>query len=824
MAFDHAKFLARFVDEAGSHCARLGEGLLNLEKTPGDAELINALFRSAHTIKGSARMMKVTGVSELAHKMEDVLDAARAGKLALSPPVADLLFKGIDALVALLERVKAGETAALAPEALCDALAAAAVAAPPALRVPPAADAAAVLPAAAAESALESAPAAAPAAESAAESAAQPTPTAPLAVATTATSDAAPAVLAPAPRPAPAALAAGAVQPAPSTASSSPASPAPASPSLPTPASPAAAPASTTAPAERKGRPAEYLRVSADKLDDLVRLMGEIVSEHGRNRRQLQRLADIERRIARHFATGATTPGTAAAATATATATASAEAAAPALALALRQVMRALADAALLRDHLVAELRETSLRMRMQPLSNVFDPLRRTVRDLAVEHGKDIDFVIDGGETELDRKIIECIGDSLLHLIRNALDHGIENAGERCAAGKPAKGTLTLSACYDSGSVIVSLSDDGRGIDLQKIRDKAVARRLFEPDVVAGMADEALIDLIFMPGFSTSAIITDMSGRGVGMDVVRKSIVDELRGTVQVFSRKDAGTTFLLRLPLRLAVLPLFLFAVDDRLCAIPETSLVEVLSVAASEIIEIVGKRAIRLREQIIPVDSLRTLLGLEPASTAAGAAVTIVIIRDGEDKLGLIVDDIAGYEEMVIKPLPRHLRRLKLVSGVTIGDKDSIINVLHAPELIVRARQATEPPRSAAAMPAHERRVLVVDDSINTREIEKSVLEAYGYAVLVAEDGEDGWQKTRGEKFDLVITDVEMPRLDGFSFTERLRTDATYHDVPVIIVTSREKDEDKRRGIQVGANAYIVKGTFDQSTLIDTVRSLIG
>jgi CheY-like chemotaxis protein len=248
-------------------------------------------------------------------------------------------------------------------------------------------------------------------------------------------------------------------------------------------------------------------------------------------------------------------------------------------------------------------------------------------------------------------------------------------------------------------------------------------------------------------------------------------------------------------------------------------------LSVQRGEIIEIINKRAIRLREQIIPVENLGALLRLPQKKDSETGEALIVIIRDGEEKLGLIVDEIIGREEMVVKPLPAHLQNLRMVSGVTIGERDSIINVLHVPELIRQAREIVDPGRLRAVVKEDRTtRVLVVDDSINTREIEKSILEAYGYIVVTAEDGEEAFEKTRETIYDLVITDVEMPRLDGFSLTERLRGDERYRHVPIIIVTSREKDEDKKRGIAVGANAYIVKGAFDQSNLIDTVLSLLG
>ncbi len=749
MAFDHAKFLLRFVEEAREHCSRISDGLLSLEHAPQDGELINALFRSAHTIKGSSRMMKLLGVTELAHRMEDLLDAVRGGRRSLDKTMADLLFKGVDGLQGMLDQIAAGNQNPDPPEAICEALGQAAAGAE-----------------------AETPPVTTP------------------------------------------------VTPPPQPQSAPTAKPEPATPPLPVMATPSASAPTpspeTPPPAPKKGQ-AEYLRIHAAKLDDLIRLMGEIVSEHGRFRREVRRLHELERSLTRRHTQmmerlhAAESGGHA-----------------PLLETGevlynqLQEVVQTIQRTSLLQDHLMEDLQGTSLKMRMLPLSTVFDPLRRTVRDLSLEFDKPIEFVVEGGETELDRKIIDRIGDALIHLIRNALDHGLETTAERVATGKPPQGTITVSACYDGGCVTIAISDDGRGILLERIKEKALARRLFDQESLAAMQRSELINLIFMPGFSTSPIITDLSGRGVGMDVVRKSIVDDLKGTIVIDSQEGKGSTFLLRLPLNLAVFPLFLVSVADKTCALPATGVVEMLSLPSAELIEIVNKRAIRLREQLIPVEELGVILGL-PHATAA-AEVLIVIIRDGEEKLGLLVDDIHGREEMVVKPLPDHLQGLRLVSGVTIGERNSVLNLLHIPELLRRAREIAEPARDREAPASRTATILVVDDSYNTREIEKSILEACGYQVETAGDGEEGFEKSRERLYDLIVTDVEMPRLDGFSLTERLRADDRYHLTPIIIVTSREKDEDKKRGIRVGANAYIVKGAFDQSNLIETVRSLIG
>jgi chemotaxis protein histidine kinase CheA len=436
-----------------------------------------------------------------------------------------------------------------------------------------------------------------------------------------------------------------------------------------------------------------------------------------------------------------------------------------------------------------------------------------------------MDFVVNGGETELDRKIIERIGDPLIHMIRNSLDHGLENAEERKAAGKPAKGIIALSAFYDGGCVTIALSDDGKGMSAERIREKALSKRLYDADTLARMSRSEITNLIFLPGFSTSPIITDLSGRGVGMDVVRKNIVDDLKGTIIIDTQEGKGTTFFLRLPLNLAVFPLFLVSVNGFVCALPATSIAKMLSVRKDEIIDIVHKQAFRLQEQIIPVESLAAILGL-PCEETEGQTDErlLVVVRDGSEMLGLMVDEILGREEMVVKPLPGHMQNLRLVSCVTIDEGNSIVNVLHVPELFRLARELAEPARTHALAEDPRATILVVDDSFNTREIEKSILEAYGYFVITAGDGQEAFEMTRDEMYDLVITDVEMPRLDGFSLTERLRKDDRYRNIPIIIVTSREKDEDKKRGITAGADAYIVKGAFDQSNLLATVKNLIG
>ena len=714
MAFDHSKFLARFADEAREHCAKITEGLLSLEGADQDPGVLDAVFRSAHTIKGSARMMKLTGIGELAHAMEDVLDAARSRRLALDRGLSDLLFKALDALASLIGRIGPD----VQPEAPGELL------------------------------------------EELRRAAKGPDDC---------------------PEPAP-------EQAGPET--------------LPARAAQACGPPA----GDHQGRgqaAGEYIRVKSDKLDELIRLMGELIAGHGLFNKDVQGLRGLERSARGRLESLAGGEG---------------------LAQALRRAMTGVCDGLTAQENLIAQLREASLKLRMLPLSTVFDPLRRTVRDLARDFGKDIRFTITGGETELDRKIAERIGDCLMHMIRNSLDHGLESAQERAAAGKPPVGAITLSAFYDSGGVTITLSDDGRGLSTEKIREKALAKRLLGAEELARMSRAEINNLIFLPGFSTSPIITDISGRGVGMDVVRKSVVDELKGSVMIETQEGAGSTFILRLPLNLAVFPLFFLASAGTVWAVAATSVKEMLCVDRGEIIDVVDKRAIRLRERIVPVEDLSAVLRLAPKPGPAKSRTVIVVVKDGDDQLGLVVDEIISRDEVVVKPLPAHLRRLRLVTGATVGEGGRVVNVLHGPELIRLARDVAGAGPRAEAQVEIAARILVVDDSVNTRELEKSLLEAYGYAVDTAGDGLEALEKIGGELYDLVITDIEMPGLNGFTLTERLRADQRYRHVPVIMVTSREKAEDKKRGVLAGADAYIVKRAFDQSNLLDTVKSLIG
>lgn len=723
MAIDIKKFLIRFVEEARDHIKRLYDGLAALESGSADAENINAIFRSAHTIKGSSRMLKLLTISETAHQLEDVLGALRDGSLPFSPPLGQLLYRAVDALAALVDKLaETSDVSALPPtdQSLCAALAQALTG----------------------QTAV-----------------AEPTPETP-------------------------------APPAPET----------------VPPSPAHAAAQVGEP---RLKAAETVRVRLSKLDELIKLMGEVVSSHARMR---QRLIDV-RAIERAWPGHADEHGRAS----------------------LHHFAQTLKDDVQAQEVLMDELYDKTLLMRMLPLAIVFEPAARMVRELARSVGKEVECSVSGAEIELDRQMIDKLADPIVHLIRNGIDHGLETPDKRTAAGKTRHGRLTLSARQDGGSVVIEVSDDGGGVALAAVRDKAVKKGFTSAEKAAAMSDQEAMDLIFLPGFSTHNIITDLSGRGVGMDVVKQCVLDDLQGSVSVDSRPGRGTTFALRLPLSLAVMRVLLVEVDGLPFGFTAQYVAELLRLPREAQLTVAERKAVIIRNEFVPVVPLTELLRIPAHLTPARLApatrpnelLLLVVLRIRNEKIAVLVDALLDERDMVIKPLPEHLRKLAAVSGIVTTGKNELVSVLHAPALLDAARRVhNKAVHAAAETSAVQGRynILVVDDSLNTREIEKDVLEAHGYHVTLAEDGLDGLRKALEADFDAVLTDVEMPHMDGFSLTARLRQEEKYRHTPIVIITSREKEEDKQRGVQVGADAYIVKGNFDQGTLVNTLHTLLG
>lgn len=465
--------------------------------------------------------------------------------------------------------------------------------------------------------------------------------------------------------------------------------------------------------------------------------------------------------------------------------------------------------------------------LRMVPLATLTEDLRRVVRDLARAQGKDVHFEVSGEETALDRLVWDVLRPALIHMLRNALDHGIETPRERRAAGKPPRGTIELSARYERRGVCITLADDGRGIDPATVRQIAVERGLLQDEEAAALSDQDVLYLILRPGFSTRNDADDVSGRGIGMDVVRAGM-DRIKGNLLIHSVPGLGCEIQLELPLTLARLSGLVIRCEKERYVLPLQYVHGVLHLGEDDILLQAGRERIRYEGRSRPLFALRELLGDTQQGAFPGTRIPAVMMRCREQYAAWAVSEILGVQDVVVKSLGPQLSEVGAFAGAAVLGDGLPALIPAVPELFAGERRRACGQVRAELVAARARskrgRVLVVDDSITTRAMEKNILEGCGYQVSVAMSGEEAMNILAEKRFDLIVTDIEMPGMDGFELTRRLRADQIHAEVPVIIVTSRANDEDKRRGIEVGAQAYIVKGSFDQGKLVEAVETLIG
>jgi two-component system chemotaxis sensor kinase CheA len=461
--------------------------------------------------------------------------------------------------------------------------------------------------------------------------------------------------------------------------------------------------------------------------------------------------------------------------------------------------------------------------VRMLPLGEACAGLERIVRDLALAGGKAVDLTVDGGHVALDRTVIDAIRDPLAHLVRNAVDHGIETPAERAAAGKPARGRVRISAALRGSQVEIVLSDDGRGLDLDAIRTKARASGL-----AVAEDDRAAAQLIFLPGFSTTRRVTEISGRGVGLDVVRSKVA-RLNGAVDVSFEPGAGTRFTFVLPLTLTCLRALLVRDGGCVYAFDASSVARVLSIRPGDVRTMEGYDAILTGAAPLPLVTLAHALGLPVRGPATEGKRSVIVLATGGREAAFSVEELLAEQEIFIKHIGVRLGRVGQVTGATIMPDGSVALILSAAGLVGDALdhlshgvRAGDPGESS---PLARKRLLIVDDSITTRTLMDNILGTAGYDVTVTVDGAEAWAmlQERGSAIDLVVSDVEMPRMDGFALTQAIRSLGDRADLPVVLVTARSSDQDKARGMEVGANAYLVKSAFDQRALLDVIAHLL-
>ena len=596
-----------------------------------------------------------------------------------------------------------------------------------------------------------------------------------------------------------------------STPASSPSS-SPSSASIPAPAtsgpqsistgsgSASSAEAAPSAPGERDGR----VRVEAARLDELLAGVERLLLARARLEDDVPEARALADRLARAAAAARGT-----------------DAAAP-----LREMAR---DADRLASSLAADLRALkqasgevaghARRTRMRPFAEACEALPRAVRDVAAASGKEARVVVRGGAVEADRAVIDAVREALLHIARNAVDHGIEPPEERVRAGKPRQGTVTVSAALRGEQIAVTVTDDGRGLDLGAIR--AALSRLGQP---IPEDDRDVARALFESGLSTRVEADEISGRGVGLDAARAA-VERVRGTVRVEWSPGAGTAFALECPLTLAAIRALLVRVGGHAFAIPSSAVDRLARVDPATLRRAGDREVLLTGEGPVPIVPLARVLGPPLEERAVRGPFPAVQLRFGERRLVVAVDEPEGEGELVVRSLRHGRAELPHLSGAALLGSGEVALVLNVAAVVASGLAAPgEGLRVEAAPERARRRVLVVDDSITTRTLEQSTLEAAGYEVAVAVDGEDGWRMLQEGGADLVISDVEMPRMDGIELTVAIRASRRFAELPVILVTSLESPEHRARGMEAGADAYVAKSAFDQEGLLDTVRRLLG
>ena len=787
------RLTATFLEEVAEHVRVLNRELMSLEREPEArrTEATAALFRAAHSLKGAARAVNATAIALISHKLEELLIGVRDGTRELTPELFALLFATSDALSESGARFGRGITDDPALLALGERF----------------------------DQMLE-------AGESNGEArGVQVTPRA--------------AVLrAPSPEePAPAPLS----EPEPGTLRH-----AILRSNLPPPV---AAPRRDSAPApEDPG----VVRVPRRRLDRLVAESAELRAARSRLEARSRELADLDelvqrlrtefastrkalnRENRRRFRKRAAANGAAANGNGAATHSNGAAVAVqlPARALrlidrgtenlsrvqqgveavarALREDQRALARAA---EPLELEI----LRLRMDPFRELGEYLERLARDLSFAESKPVDFSIEGGEIELDRGVLERLKAPLAHLLRNAIDHGIEPPGERRGYGKPERGRVAIRVTLRGEVVQIEIEDDGRGLDLGAIRRQAGA-------AAAGLSDRDLVRLIFGHGFSTAKAVTEISGRGVGLDVV-KTELEAINGRVDVESEPRRGARFVLELPPTLSrSRVLFVNAGGERF-ALPCTSIESLLRVEAKALRILEGKPAVLVQGTPLPVVMLARILGLGAPSLDPEARLPLVVLSVRGRRVAVGVDELIAQDDVLLKPLGRRLRRVRGVSSAIILPDGQLCLVLNPQELLAAALELPEAPGflQAAQQAPTRRRLLLADDSLTTRTLERNILESAGYEVMTASDGRAALELLEKHGADLVLSDVEMPEMDGLGLVSAIRASARFRATPVILLTALDAPDHRQRGLDAGADAYLVKGAFDQSRLLETIRQLL-
>ena len=479
--------------------------------------------------------------------------------------------------------------------------------------------------------------------------------------------------------------------------------------------------------------------------------------------------------------------------------------------------------------YLSQKLYEEVAGSRMRPFEDGTAGLHRMVRDLARSLNKEVELKIDGLQCAVDRDVLDKLKSPLNHLLRNSVDHGIESVKDRAVAGKPKLATVTLSASHAGGMLRVSVKDDGSGINLVSLGERLVAKKLVNRNMLPDLSDDELLEFLFLPDFSTRDEVTEVSGRGVGLDVVR-DMIKEIGGSVAINNAPGRGAEFVMLLPLTLSVISALLIEISGEPYAIPLTKVGRILKINVNNITEMEGRQFIALDGKNIGLVSAAEVLGFDQAGSE-NDTLTVILLSDRLDTYGVVVDRYIDQKQLSVTALDERLGKVTNVSSVALMETGEPLFILDVDDLVRSINHMVSGGRLADVYQAAEsqlkssrKRILVIDDSLTVREVEKDLLLSKGYFVDLAVDGMDGWNAVRRESYDLVITDVDMPRMDGIELVREIRQDLHLKGLPVMIVSYKDRSEDRRRGLDAGADYYLTKGSFHDDTLIDAVEDLIG
>lgn len=473
-------------------------------------------------------------------------------------------------------------------------------------------------------------------------------------------------------------------------------------------------------------------------------------------------------------------------------------------------------------------LYDTALACRLRPFNDVLRGQERMIRDLGRSLGKQVRLEVEGKKTQVDREVLEKLEAPLVHLLRNAVDHGVESPEVRARAGKPAEGVISIHARHQAGLLVLELSDDGAGIDLERLRGAIAQRQLSTPETIAQMSEEELLSFLFLPGFSLRDTVTEVSGRGVGLDVVQH-MVRQLRGAIELRQVPGQGATFHLEVPLTLSVVRSLVVMIGGEAYAFPLAQIERMLELAPEDIVQLEGRQHFWHEGRHVGLVAAHQLLQ-RPEGEASAGDIRVVVIRERDAVYGVAVERFIGERTLVVLPIDARLGKVQDISaGALLDDGTPVLildveDMLRSVEKLLSTGRLERIDRGRQAGAVARKRILVVDDSLTVRELERKLLLQRGYDVAVAVDGMDGWNALRSEHFDLLVSDIDMPRMDGIELVTLIRRDNRLQSLPVMVVSYKDREEDRRRGLDAGADYYLAKASFHDEALLDAVVDLIG